>query len=420
MSARLSVPSRLQSRFKFSNLSQKKHTSLLVVKALPAHVLLEKLETGYEHVATSSVAAGSPLSLAKAAILPIADSGIFQVSWEKGRLRLEQAGVGAGFLSDEKTNIQARPSGREKEGVVIRSKRRLERILRRERVQRKIKAHLTVDSVESPAEKIPKLKGDHYKGKQIHIRTRLLTAAEENKLAMATKELMRMEAIKAKLLKVLSREPTSSEWSKALKMNSLEFSQKLRDGHSCRHKLFASNNGLVKKIVKNSQAKGVNLDDLIQDGRSGLLRSIEKFDVDKGFRFSTYATVWIKAAVFRFISKRCAPVHVPDLVEDAAESAFAIAEKKLGGKHINQALETLTAREKEVIWQRFGMDTAGNCKTLEEIGQSYNITRERVRQIQQKAMRKLQDPETSDTLRPFLERKASIQKQNPKKATRKK
>ncbi|KAJ7529609.1 hypothetical protein O6H91_15G058200 [Diphasiastrum complanatum] len=467
-------------------LEQKKHAFRLVAKALSAHVLLEKSEASYEQ-ATSLTATRSPVVFAKAIILPLADSGTFQTrpenaSWEKDRLRLEQARLGVGFLFDEEKIIRPISPEKKVEGVVISSKRRLERILKRERVQQKTKAQLRVETMESPT-----LQGDHDKQKNTSTRTRLLTAAEENKLAMATKELMRMEAMKAQLLQVLNREPTSSEWSKALKMDSLEFSQKLRYGHSCRHKLFACNAGLVKRIAKDNQAKGADLDDLIQDGRAGLLRSIEKFDVDRGFRFSTYASFWIKTAVIRSMSKRCAPVHVPahiheehakifkarnefiadhgevptdeqvaelagtsiqrlqtlsrlfmpsksldkpigadqtdtlkDFLEDEdAESALEVAEKTLREKHINQALETLTLREKEVIRQRFGLDD-GNCKTLKEIGETYNLTRERVRQIQRKAMGKLQNAETSYILRPFVERKAAIQKQKPEKATRKK
>lgn len=244
----------------------------------------------------------------------------------------------------------------------------------------------------------------------------------------------------------------------------------VRRGKEARRKLIEANFRLVVSIAKKYIGHGVSFMDLIQEGNIGLIRAVEKFEYQRGFKFSTYATWWIRQAVSRALSDQGRTIRVPvhmgeritqlsrisrELVqrnghepteeEIAAEMGITVrllerirqaaqyplslemevgedmdstlgdfiednrhlppndsATRKMLQERLNDVLASLTARECRVLQLRFGLQD-GRAYTLEEVGQKFGVTRERIRQIEAKALSKLRHPRRSRRLRDFLE-----------------
>ena len=296
----------------------------------------------------------------------------------------------------------------------------------------------------------------------------LLSAEEEIELA---KNMEAGAVAKEKIAILKSREENATEEQLAEIKEEIKNLQKDLDaGDEAKKRLAEANLRLVVSIAKRYVGRGMLFLDLIQEGNLGLIKAVEKFDYRKGYKFSTYATWWIRQAITRAIADQARTIRIPvhmvetinklirvsrqllqelgrepspeeiaaemnmpvervreilkisqepvsletpigeeedshlgDFIQDdnvpvpADAAAFTLLKEQL-----EEVLGTLTEREQKVLTLRFGLED-GRARTLEEVGKEFNVTRERIRQIEAKALRKLRHPSRSRKLKDYLE-----------------
>ena len=345
-------------------------------------------------------------------------------------------------------------------------------------------------------------------------RIRLLRAEEEIELARKIADLLQLERIREALWEELDQVPNDEQWAKRIfqwenieqiirtqsskekepkwsevpsllqekktisnleKIWELEqksylpkFKRRLYLGRKAKDKMVHSNLRLVVSIAKKYMNRGLSFQDLIQEGSLGLIRAAEKFDHEKGYKFSTYATWWIRQAITRAIADQSRTIRLPvhlyetisrikkttkllsqemrrkpteeeiatrmemtieklrfiaksaqlpisletpigkeedsrlgDFIEADGETPEDEVAKNLLREDLENVLDTLSPRERDVLRLRYGLDD-GRMKTLEEIGQIFNVTRERIRQIEAKALRKLRHPNRNSVLKEYI------------------
>ena len=308
-------------------------------------------------------------------------------------------------------------------------------------------------------------------------RIRLLRPDEEIELARKIADLLYLEELAAQFESDNGREPDNKEWAALVEMPLIRFRRRLMLGRRAKEKMVQSNLRLVVSIAKKYMNRGLSFQDLIQEGSLGLIRAAEKFDHEKGYKFSTYATWWIRQAITRAIADQSRtirlPVHLYETIsrikkttkvlsqefgrkpteEEIAESMEMTIEKlrfiaksaqlpisletpigkeedsRLGDfieadienpeqdvaknllrEDLEGVLATLSPRERDVLRLRYGLDD-GRMKTLEEIGQIFDVTRERIRQIEAKALRKLRHPNRNGVLKEYRSEERRVGKE---------
>jgi RNA polymerase primary sigma factor len=342
------------------------------------------------------------------------------------------------------------PDEEEEEGQVKGGKGKTSR----RRSQAKKRGHYTEDSIRLYLQEIGRI--------------RLLRAEEEIELARKIADLLELERIREDLAESLQRDPRDDEWANHVGMELRAFQRRLHVGRRAKDKMVQSNLRLVVSIAKKYMNRGLSFQDLIQEGSLGLIRAAEKFDHEKGYKFSTYATWWIRQAITRAIADQSRTIRLPvhlyetisrikkttkllsqelgrkpteeeiatrmemtieklrfiaksaqlpisletpigkeedsrlgDFIESDGETPEDQVSKSLLREDLESVLGTLSPRERDVLRLRYGLDD-GRMKTLEEIGQIFNVTRERIRQIEAKALRKLRHPNRNSILKEYI------------------
>lgn len=298
----------------------------------------------------------------------------------------------------------------------------------------------------------------------------LLSMSEEVELAKMIAKGEELRRYTKALELELFNYPTDAQVSERMNIPVEEVAEIKKRAILSEKKLTRANLRLVVSIAKKYVGRGMHFQDLIQEGNLGLIRAVEKFDHKKGYKFSTYATWWIRQAITRAIADQARTIRIPvhmvetinkfkkisrklsqelgrkpleeeiakemevtvekyreivkvaqepisletpigkeddsrlgDFIEDRdSETPVLSVTNELLREDLNRVLKTLSQREQEVLQLRFGLDD-GRQKTLEEVGQAFGVTRERIRQIEAKALRKLRHPNRNKTLREYME-----------------
>ncbi|AGY58696.1 RNA polymerase sigma factor RpoD [Gloeobacter kilaueensis] len=353
-----------------------------------------------------------------------------------------------------------------------------------------------------PSRKRSRAQRTHYTEDSIRVylqeigRIRLLRADEEIELARQIADLLGLERLRARMSApemagsvevvelltdeelleenlLASSDVTESEqelrrWAEVADVPYEQFRERVAIGRRAKDKMVQSNLRLVVSIAKKYMNRGLSFQDLIQEGSLGLIRAAEKFDHEKGYKFSTYATWWIRQAITRAIADQSRTIRLPvhlyetisrikkttkllsqelgrkpseeeiatrmemtieklrfiaksaqlpisletpigkeedsrlgDFIEADGETPEDKVAKNLLREDLEAVLNTLSPRERDVLRLRYGLDD-GRMKTLEEIGQLFNVTRERIRQIEAKALRKLRHPNRNSVLKEYI------------------
>lgn len=287
---------------------------------------------------------------------------------------------------------------------------------------------------------------------------------EDNDVAMASENIAIDDPVKV-YLKEIGRVPLLSPEEE------IDLAIRISDGdEAAKKRLSEANLRLVVSIAKRYLGRGMQFLDLIQEGNLGLIKAVEKFDYTKGFKFSTYATWWIRQAITRAIADQARTIRIPvhmvetinkvkkvssqllhttghepsaediaielDMPVDKVREIMRVAQEPVSletpigeeedshlgdfipdddapapadaashtllKEQLSEVLETLTPREEKVLCLRFGLED-GRSRTLEEVGREFKVTRERIRQIEAKALRKLRHPSRSKKLKDFLD-----------------
>jgi len=342
------------------------------------------------------------------------------------------------------------------------------------RILKQIKSHVSTDPIRAYLQeigKIPLLSAEE----EVILAKRIEDAEAEFLKVIPEIAKKDVDPIYEKAAKVISKGTKKNPSIEACKKRIAEkdkrfLNEKMRLGMEAKHLLTTANLRLVVSIAKNYLKRGLDLLDLIQEGNLGLMRAVDKFEYRKGFKFSTYATWWIRQAITRAIADQArtirVPVHMIETINklskvssqlaaklgrkptpkeiademglsiqkvneiikiaqkpqsleapigdesDASSLSDIIADEYTASpqelatwsylkKQINEILGNLSDRERKVLELRFGLRD-GVARTLEEVGHEFNVTRERIRQIEAKALRRIKSDEIAQALRDYL------------------